>query len=159
MKENFAQVMKFVLAQEGGYVNDPRDPGGPTNLGVTICTYSHELGCAATIDQMKCLTPAAVIPIYQKKYWNVIGGDGLAAGVDLLAMDICVNMGVGRVLPWLQSSNNMRPSDRIAFLDNKRRSFWRSLKTWAIYGKGWSKREDACLKLALSMSTDIRRVA
>ena len=148
----FDDCTTFILQEEGGYSNDPRDPGGPTCLGCTISTYSHEIGKAATISQMMALTPADVTPIYRKKYWNLINGDALAPGVDLIAFDIAVNMGVGRAMQFLVATQGYGPTARIKALDQKRRSFWRSLKTWAVFGKGWSAREDACVALALSMN-------
>ncbi len=143
--------LNFVFQYEGGYVNDPRDPGGPTNRGITIATLSHELGRQATIADVKTLSREKAASIYRKKYWNAIGGDLLAPGVDLLAFDICVNSGVGRANDWLQQSSRLFPGDRIRWLDAKRRSFWKSLKTWAVYGKGWSRREDAAFALALKL--------
>ena len=50
---NFEACLKFVLQFEGGFVNNPKDPGGPTNLGVTQATLSGFLGRQATIDEVK----------------------------------------------------------------------------------------------------------
>ena len=99
---NFDSCLARTLKFEGGYVNNPHDPGGPTNMGITIATLSHELGRAATIAEVKTMSRATAATIYRKKYWNLINGDKLPRGVDLLAFDIAVNSGIGRVLPWLQ---------------------------------------------------------
>lgn len=149
--DNFETCLSFVLKYEGGYVNNPRDPGGPTNRGITIATLSHELGRAATVADVRALTRELAATIYRKKYWNLIGGDMLPRGLDLLAFDIAVNSGPGRALEWLRATGSMPTYLRIAELDAKRRSFWRSLKTWAVFGKGWSAREDACFALATVM--------
>ena len=53
---NFPACLAFTLKFEGGFVNDPRDPGGPTNMGITIATLSHELGRAATIKDVRTLS-------------------------------------------------------------------------------------------------------
>ena len=37
---NFDKCLKFTLQFEGGFTNDPKDPGGPTNLGITQATLS-----------------------------------------------------------------------------------------------------------------------
>jgi lysozyme family protein len=151
MRENFDRAFSFMLKYEGGYSDNPKDPGGPTNLGVTITTLSHELGRRATRTEMRNLTPAAVQPIYRKKYWNVVGADALPAGVDLLAFDIAVNSGPGRALRFLDKTDRQAPADRIESLHALRMSFWRGLSTWKYFGRGWARRETACLALARQM--------
>ncbi|HEX3586541.1 MAG TPA: glycosyl hydrolase 108 family protein [Candidatus Angelobacter sp.] len=44
MTGNFENVLKFVLKDEGGFSNDPRDPGGMTNLGVTKRVWESFVG-------------------------------------------------------------------------------------------------------------------
>ena len=150
---NFSACLAFTLGFEGGFVNDPRDPGGATNRGITIATLSHELGRGATIKDVRSLSLETASAIYRKKYWNLICGDALPPGVDALAFDIAVNAGAGRALQWLAQSRRVHPRERIALLDAQRRSFWRSLKTFAVYGRGWMRREDACLALALKLAS------
>jgi lysozyme family protein len=150
----FMLCLAFTLKYEGGYVWNPHDPGGPTNCGITLLTLSHELGRKATVSEVRALTPKSpvVMTIYEKKYWNLIDGDVLPKGVNLMAFDICVNMGVGRILPWLEASKNMSPVDRIKYLHNKRMTFWKQLKIWVTFWKGWTRREQACYALALQMN-------
>ena len=150
---NFPACLAFTLKFEGGFVNDPRDPGGATNMGITIATLSHELGRAATIKDVRTLSKDTATAIYRKKYWNLICGDTLPPGLDALAFDIAVNAGAGRALHWLAQSRQVHPRERIALLDAQRRSFWRSLKIFAVYRKGWMRREDACLALALKLAS------
>ncbi|MGR3585419.1 MAG: glycosyl hydrolase 108 family protein, partial [Pseudooceanicola nanhaiensis] len=38
MSQNVRQIAEDILRREGGYVNDPGDPGGATNFGVTVHT-------------------------------------------------------------------------------------------------------------------------
>lgn len=157
MQSNFTACLDLTLKFEGGYVNNPRDPGGPTNMGITIVTLSHELGRAATISDVMNLsrTPegrALVESIYRKKYWNLIGGDSLAAGVDAMAFDIAVNSGPGRVMPWLEATTNTTGQYRVRALDGKRRSFWRALATFVTFGRGWMARENTLLAAALKMA-------
>lgn len=147
----FDSCLSFVLKWEGGFSNDPRDTGGATNMGVTIATLSQELGHGATVADVRNMTRDTAAAIYRKRYWNTIRAYDLPAGVDLIAFDIAVNSGTGRALNWLQMSANLPARDRICWLDAKRRSFWRSLTTWAFFGTGWTRREDACLALALAM--------
>src|SRR5262245_15160238 len=71
---NFEACLKFVLQFEGGFVNNPADPGGPTNLGVTQTTLSAFLGRHATVDEVKALTPEKVAPIYRFRFWDHVQG-------------------------------------------------------------------------------------
>ncbi len=152
---NFLLCLAFTLKYEGGFVWNSKDPGGPTNCGITLVTLSHEFGRKATVSEVRALTPQSPVvhTIYEKKYWNVIGGDTLPKAVALMAFDIAVNMGPGRVLPWLEVSRNMAPVDRIKYLHNKRLTFWKQLKIWATFWKGWTRREQACYTLAMQWAT------
>lgn len=93
---SFETALAFTLAREGGLVDDPRDPGGRTNLGVT----QHELdavrskyGLPATVD---ALTPQLVAPLYRGEYWQAAKCDGMAPALGLAVFDTAVNMGVDR---------------------------------------------------------------
>ena len=148
-RDNFSTCLDFTLKWEGsGYTDDPRDPGGATKWGVTLNTLAHWRGKPTTKSDVMGLTREEASAIYRNHYWDTINADALARGVDLMGFDIAVNMGAGRSLGWLAECKNMRPFEQIEYLDGKRRSFWRSLKTWAVYGKGWSRREDACVSFA-----------
>ena len=151
MKDNFNQCLDFTLQYEGGYVNNPHDPGGPTNLGVTIVTLSHELGRRATIPEVRLLTAGSVTPIYRKKYWNLVDGDELPKGVDLMMFDISVNSGAGRADEWNRATGHLAPVERIKRLDELRCGFWRHLRSFPVFGRGWLRRESSCLSLALKM--------
>ena len=109
---NFDVFLPILLRFEGGYVDDPTDPGGETNKGVTMATFqqcSHELlGLDPTSDNLKALTDAQAGIIYKALYWNKIQGD--AIGLQDLANIVCdfyVNAG-GHASKLLQHVlNNM----------------------------------------------------
>ena len=145
----FKTVLPFTLRYEGGYTNNPKDPGGPTNLGVTIATLSHELRRQATTADVKALTVDKVEPIYYHKYFLASGCAALPNGVSFMAFDIAVNMGVGRAHQFLEATKNMRAKERVLALDRLRMGFWRRLRTWPVFGKGWRERENSCLAEAL----------
>lgn len=149
---NLNRCLDIVFKWEGGFVNHPKDPGGPTNRGITLATLSHERGRRATVGDVRNLTQDEAAEIYRKKYWNLIEGDALPAGVDLLAMDIAVNSGTGRALDWLKDTAHLPPVQQIKTLDARRRAFWRRLKTFITFGRGWNNREDDLLKNALKMA-------
>ena len=151
MKNNFDACLRFVLQYEGGYVDHPADPGGATNLGITRATLAAWRKRPVSKDDMRRLTRAEAAAIYRANYWDAIGGDTLAPGVDLLAFDIAVNMGVARARSWLSITGSMPAPARIAALGRRRMSFWQGLRTWRTFGRGWSARGQACLARAISM--------
>ena len=56
MEANFDSIMSFVFQHEGGFVDNPDDPGGVTNLGVTLNVWSRWLKRPVTVDEMRALT-------------------------------------------------------------------------------------------------------
>lgn len=152
MRENFDEALKLTLRYEGGFANDPHDPGGATNFGITIATLSHELGRRATVTDVRNMSVETAASIYRKKYWGVVGADALPSGVDALAFDIAVNSGPGLALRWLEQSAKLPPKPRIEFLDAKRRSFYRGLRTFWRFGRGWLARENDLRSHALALA-------
>ncbi len=69
----FERALPLVLKHEGGWSDDPNDPGGATKLGVTIGTLSLWLGRPATKTEVKALTVATVAPIYRRNWSAPIG--------------------------------------------------------------------------------------
>lgn len=166
---NFAQCFALTLKHEGGYVDDPQDPGGATNLGVTIGTLSAWLGRQATKAEVRALTPEAVKPIYKKNYWDKVRGDDLPAGVDFACYDFAVNSGPKRGAIALQRAIGVaddgivgsvtlanvasRPVDQtIERITADRMTFLRRLSTWPRFGKGWTTRVSTVNRQALDMA-------
>jgi lysozyme family protein len=102
MKSNFDACFAKVIKSEGGYVNDPADRGGETNLGVTIGAWGAYLNRAIQPGEMKALTQEAVKPFYRSMYWDLVKCDDLPAGVDYAVFDFAVNAGVSRAAKFLQ---------------------------------------------------------
>jgi lysozyme family protein len=102
MKNNFDASFDRIIKSEGGYVNDPADRGGETNLGVTIGAWGAYLNRAIQPGEMKALTPESVKPFYKSMYWDKVKGDDLPSGVDYAVFDFAVNAGVGRAAKFLQ---------------------------------------------------------
>ena len=157
MKENFDQSFEMVLKHEGGYVNDPRDPGGRTNLGVTQRAWEGYVGKPVDEDFMRKLTPEVVKPFYKAMYWDKIKGDQLPNGVDYAAYDLAVNSGVGRAAKFLQTIAGVmadgvlgpksmgairecNPEHTVDALCDMRLDFLKRLSNFDIYGKGWIRR-------------------
>ena len=102
MKTNFDACFAKVIKSEGGYVNDPADRGGETNLGVTIDAWGAYLKRAIQPGEMKALKQEAVKPFYKQMYWDLVKCDDLPVGVDYAVFDFAVNAGVSRAAKFLQ---------------------------------------------------------
>lgn len=151
MLNNFDKCLAFTLLYEGGWSDNPHDPGGATMKGITLRTYSHVLGRQASITELRNIPSSVVADIYRRDYWDYIKGDILPAGVDLIAFDIAVNMGVGRANQFMARAHNLPQLALIHSLDRQRIGFWRILRSWLYFSRGWLARENACLDLALKM--------
>lgn len=105
MSRAFDYCAKFVLAEEGGEVNDRLDPGGHTNLGVTQTALDrarrHLPDMPASVSQ---LTRGQAMAIYESLYWAPIHGDELPIGLALIVFDACVNQGERDAIHFLQSA-------------------------------------------------------
>jgi lysozyme family protein len=104
MKENWNTAFEAVIKSEGGYVNDPHDHGGETNLGVTKKAWADYLGRAVADGEMKALTKDVVQPFYKKNYWDKCHCDELPGGLDYAVFDFAVNAGPGRAAKFLQTA-------------------------------------------------------
>lgn len=94
MIENWEKAFSEVLKSEGGYVNDPHDRGGETNLGVTKAAWSEYMGRPIADGEIKALTPDMVNTFYKIRYWDRCKCDNLPNGLDYAVFDFAVNGGV-----------------------------------------------------------------
>jgi lysozyme family protein len=165
MKENFDAALRHLLKSEGGFTADPRDPGnklpdgraGCTMLGVTQATYESFIGKRTTQENMRQLTADDVAPIYRKKYWDAVKADELPSGLDYLMFDFAVNAGPGRAIKIMQESlgvtadgvigrmtlKAIADADSQELIDKfseEKSDYYRSLKTFETFGKGWLNR-------------------
>ena len=104
MIDNWKDAFEHMIQSEGGYVNDPHDRGGETNLGVTKKAWAAYLGREIADGEMAALTVEAVAPFYKEMYWDRVRGDDLPDGVDYLVFDFAVNAGPGRASKFLQKA-------------------------------------------------------
>jgi lysozyme family protein len=147
---NYAACLTKILRYEGGYVNDPHDPGGETNYGITVAVARAN----GYQGSMRSIPMDLVKSIYRKRYWDVVHGDSLPAGLDLCVFDYAVNSGPGRANPLLTQVNAVGGStaDRINRYCAARLAFLQRLATWSRYGKGWSSRVADVKATALKMA-------
>jgi len=166
--DNWEQCFALVLKNEGGYVDNPADPGGATNLGCTKTTWEAWVGHPVTKDDIKALMPNDVMPLYKKKYWDTIKGDNLPIGVDYAIFDFAINSGPSRAVKTLQSvlgvaaDGQIGPATIAAFetansreiatkVCEARLAFLQSLPIYGTFGKGWSRRVSEVERMAFNM--------
>lgn len=157
MDRNFAASLSHVLKHEGGFVNHPNDPGGPTNKGITLATFKRYVKRNATVTDLKNLTIDQAGIVYRKQYWDRVKGDDLPSGVDYAVFDFAVNSGPARAAKYLQAVVGVTqdgkigpktlaavkradPQTVIERLCDDRLAFLKRLKTWPTFGRGWSRR-------------------
>lgn len=149
---------------EGGYCNDPHDPGGETNHGLSDMADGVRDGKYFGLS-IKNLTDEQVEGQYYLRYWAPAGCEALPAGLDLCLFDFAVNSGVTRAVICLQqvlgvradgsigpktlaAINASRVPDLIERYCEARLAFMKTLPTWGRFGKGWESRVNAVQKKA-----------
>jgi lysozyme family protein len=158
MQSTYDECLKRVLAHEGGYTNDPRDPGGPTNFGITIYDYRKFVKPDAKATDVQRMSLLEAKSIYRSKYWDALRCDDLPAGVDYSVFDYGVNSGLGRAgkvlrrvlglsdADWritadmITALNKCDTSKVISAINDERLQFLKSLRTWSAFGVGWGRR-------------------
>ena len=79
---SFDVFFPTLLKHEGGFVNDPADPGGATNKGITLATFQRcaqrYLGIEPTLENLKALTDTQAGKIYKPLYWDKVRCDDIA---------------------------------------------------------------------------------
>lgn len=145
----FDRAFDLVVGVEGGYVNDPNDPGGETKYG--ICKRDHPN------EDIKALTLERAKEIYREKYWNPIKGDAFFWPLSFFLFDCAVNQGVGVAIKLLQRALRLkedgilgpvtmgavRKMDQVelcALFMAHRGLRYVQTRNYDIYGKGWFKR-------------------
>jgi lysozyme family protein len=171
-KSNFDRALVAVLKHEGGYVNDPQDPGGATNKGITFRTYNSWLKSQGKKNKnVKNITDREVASIYKHQYWDAIKGDQLPSGVDYCVFDYAVNSGPGRAAKELQrtvgvavdgsighdtlgATRALLSSGVINGVCDRRMAFLKRLKHWGRFGKGWTRRVTGVRQLSHILAKD-----
>lgn len=143
----FDEAFARLIDSEGGYVNDPRDPGGETKFGISKRSYPD-------ID-IKNLTLDGAKAIYLRDFWNPLGDAHPA--IKFQAFDFAVNSGIQTAIRKLQAAIGVaddghwgpRSAAALVAMDlndvlmrfvAQRLRFWTALSIWPSYGKGWARR-------------------
>ncbi len=161
-QQNYDQIMQWLSAYEGGYVNHPKDPGGATMRGVTQRVYdAYRRNIGRPLRPVKQMTNPEHDAIYRQQYWNPVFGDRLPSGVDAAIFDFAVNSGTSRAVKYTQKivgatadgvMGNMTLAAIKDYCEKKsaaelcgalceaRLAFMKRLSTWSTFGKGWQRR-------------------
>lgn len=151
----FDTAFDRLLGNEGGYVNDPDDPGGETNWGISKRSYPD-------VD-IKNLTREQAKAIYLRDFWEPLGAAPFA--VKFQVFDFAVNSGIQTAIRKLQAAIGVADdgywgpvsATKMATMDvndvlmrfvAQRLCFWASLSTWPNFGRGWALRAAKDLEYA-----------
>jgi len=182
MLNDYAACESRALVHEGGFTNNPRDPGGPTNYGITIADarrYGKELGWVAnpSVHDMRAMPMAFAEKVIKFKYWDILDCDALPAGVDDTVFDYGLNSGIGRSGKTLRRVLGMTddtwritpdvldalakrdPFQMVNAINNERIHFLRGLNTWREFGAGWTTRVKEVRSFSLELAGAAKRNA
>lgn len=150
---NFDEAFEMLIGHEGGYSNNPDDPGGETMFGVTKNVAVANGYTGRMID----LPLDTAKSIYRKSYWDSIQAGSLPEAVRFDVFDASVNSGPGQAIRFLQRATGVTDDGRLGpltiravkamdpqLLDKRingyRLKFMSELKTWPSFGRGWTAR-------------------
>jgi lysozyme family protein len=157
----FDAVFDRLMGHEGGYSDDPEDPGNWTGgapgigalkgtmWGISAASYPH-------LD-IKSLSRPQAREIYRTDFWQRLDGDRLYDGVAFQLFDFAVNSGIGTAVRYLQravgvaddgrwgpvsraAAERMSESDTIMRLNAERLDFMTRLRNWPHASRGWARR-------------------
>lgn len=157
----FDEAFHLLLGHEGGFTDDPRDPGNwtggrvgagelrGTKFGIAANTYPDEDIRNLTVERAKA--------IYRRDFWNPARADDLPAEVRYAVFDAAVNSGVRQAVRWLQRAVGVRddgvigpvtlaavnatePQALLRRMLSQRLRFMTDLSSWPSFGRGWARR-------------------
>jgi lysozyme family protein len=152
---NFDQAFDRLIGHEGGYVNDPQDPGGETNWGISKRSYPN-------VD-IKNLTRDGAKAIYLDDFWTPLADADPA--IKYQVFDFAVNGGLPVAIRKLQEAigvaddghwgphsmqvlGEMDVNDVLMKFNAQRLRFYTSLQKWPRFGRGWTNRVAGNLEYA-----------
>lgn len=145
----FDAAFEKLLGHEGGYVNNPSDPGGETRFGISKRSYPHLDIKALTVEQSKA--------IYKRDFWGPAGCDAVPDALRFDLFDMAVNSGVKAAVKTLQGAVRetedgilgprtlqavqSMPADKVrARFNGARLLFMSGLSNWPAFSRGWARR-------------------
>ena len=164
----FDLCLQVVLAKEGGFADDPADPGGATQMGITAHTLAAWRGRPVSAEEVRALPAEEAKEIYRAQYWNLMRCEDLPRGVDLAVFDFGVNAGPATAVKALQRAIGTMPDGAVGpftlraaqsadtralvgAICQARLEFYRGLAGFARFGRGWTSRVEDVRRQALLM--------
>ena len=152
---NFDEAFTRLIGNEGGLTENPKDPGGLTNWGISQRSYPD-------VD-IRNLTRDQAAAIYLRDFWSPLGDADPA--IKFQVFDFAVNSGIQTAIRKLQAAIEVADdghwgplsatklaecdkNDVLMRLIAQRLRFWTSLSTWPTFGKGWANRAAKDLEYA-----------
>lgn len=149
MKADFDRAFELVVGHEGGYVNNPADPGGETKFGISKRSYPNEDIAGMTLDRAK--------QIYRIDFWDRLRCGDMPRSLSFSVFDCGVNCGVTRAAEFLQKLLRVTVDAQIgpltleavsqangallaAKFNAMRLQYHASLPSFKDFGKGWCRR-------------------
>ena len=146
---SFESAFDRLINSEGGYVNDPNDPGGETKFGISKRSYPNVDIKALTLEQAKA--------IYLRDFWQAGRMDEYDPAISFQVFDFAVNSGIQTALRKLQAAvrvaddgyvgpvtvaaiKAMSVTDVIMRFVAQRLRYWTKLSNWPVAGAGWANR-------------------
>lgn len=164
---NFDQAFDRLMGNEGGYNNNPADPGGETQWGITwpILRQALQMKLVPENTTIKSLTRDQSKVIYKALFWTRGSMDQFDAAISFQVFDFAVNSGIETAIRKLQRAvgvaddGHIGPAtiaaikaksvtDVVMLFVAERLDFWRRLDTWPKFGKGWAGRAAQDLRFA-----------
>ena len=136
---DLSKILPITLVYEGGWADNPHDPGGDTMKGVTLATFD-EFYPGSNATELRNISDTQLEHIYDVGYFQPISGSLLSQGVGLVAFDYGVNSGTSRAKKALASTSTLSGLARVKAISDARLSFLHALSTWTYFGAGWSRR-------------------
>lgn len=157
--ELFDKSFDRLIGNEGGYVDNPEDPGGETNWGITwpILHEAIGMGLVPSGTTIASLTRPQSKIIYREIFWDRGRMDEFDGAISFQVFDAAVNHGIPNAVRIMQRAAGVADdghigpitiaavkaksiTDMLMLFVAYRIRFWTSLSKWKTFGRGWANR-------------------
>lgn len=149
----FDQAFERLIGHEGGYSNNPADPGGETMWGIT----ARVARANGYTGPMNLLPRERARAIAKTAYWDRVQADRYDGAIGFQVFDAAYNHGIENAVRFLQRAvdvaddgivgprtlaaiQRMTVTDVLARFNAERLEFYTKLSTWPEFGRGWARR-------------------